>query len=120
VRTTRLLIAASNRSNQTCRPLKSSKSDDNRLKSRVLYGAYTAAFFTSAENPTIFHAIITKHGSREIIAWIQSRSQDDCDQQAAQALRGLNGGKSENLLLFPKLPPRLQALKAKKVRKKRA
>jgi hypothetical protein len=74
---------------------------DRKLKSKILQGAFTATFFRSNDVPPIYHAIITKQGSRQIISWTQCTTPEECERNAIEMMHTLNGVTSSNLLLFP-------------------
>jgi hypothetical protein len=90
------------------------------MKYQILRGAYTATLYVSGgSQPTIHHAIITKHGSSEIISWVQCDNAEDCEREALECLADLNGAGGSNLLLFPPVEPKALRKLANRKKKKR-
>jgi hypothetical protein len=88
------------------------------LATKILHGDYVAHFFTSKGVPPVYHAVVTKQGSREIVSWCQCQTAQQCEDNALETMRQMTGAKSTNLLLFPPVTEawlrRLDSTKRKK------
>jgi hypothetical protein len=61
------------------------------LKTTLQIGQYVADIYANTrEKPPVFHYIITRQGSSEIIYWGQEASEDEALQCAESYIRGLN------------------------------
>jgi hypothetical protein len=93
------------------------------MKSQILHGAYVATFYRSNDVPPIYHSVITKQESPEIVSWCQCRTSEECERNATDRLNALNGLVNRNLLLFPPMTKtqllRLGAGKKKSHKQKR-
>jgi hypothetical protein len=58
-------------------------------KVQLLHRDLIAQFYRSNDDPPVYHYIITRQNSPEIIAWSQCTSLADCQRDAGAAMRYL-------------------------------
>jgi hypothetical protein len=86
------------------------------MKCQTLHGPFLADFYVSDDRPPVYHAVITKQHSSQIITWIQNHSHDRCQLEAAETIGQLTGLASTDLLLFPAGTARVRRLKDPRVK----
>jgi hypothetical protein len=75
----------------------------SKAASRIVHGNYVAEFFVSKDAPRVYHHIICKKGSPEILSLGQCRSAAEAERDARETLRSLNEMQTEgNLLSLPR------------------
>jgi hypothetical protein len=85
------------------------------LATKILHGEYVAQFYVSRDVPPVYHAVITKQDSAQIVSWCQCRSASECEENATATMRSITGRKDNNLLLFPPI----QQSKLRRIAKKK-